>query len=134
MSTLFAPSSSTQDLGMLVGRVLMSAIFIWSGYGKLMAATATQAYLAGLGVPLPAIAWLVAVVIELGGGLALLLGIQARLLGLVLAVWCIVTALAGHTNFAIPDMQIHFMKNVAMAGGFLQVVAFGAGRLSADRR
>jgi putative oxidoreductase len=80
-----------------------------------------------LGLPLPVVVWGVAIVIEIGGGLALLLGLQARVAGSVLAAWCFATALVAHTNFSNPDMQIQFMKNVAMAGGFLYVAAFGAG-------
>jgi putative oxidoreductase len=108
---------AAQDFGTLIGRVL-SAIFVWSGFGKLAAPGRTTVYFASLGVPLPALAWVVAVLVEFVGGLTLLLGFQARLTALLLAAWCIVTALAGHTNFADPDMQIHFMKNIAMAGGF----------------
>jgi putative oxidoreductase len=122
-----------RDAGTLVGRVLMSLIFIWAGYGKLIAPTATIGYFGASGLPLPQAAWLVAVVIELGGGLALLLGIQARLMGWVLAVWCVVTALVAHTNFADHNMQIHFMKNIAMAGGFLYVAMLGAGRYTITR-
>jgi putative oxidoreductase len=133
MPTDLRPTSATQDLGALIGRVLMSAIYIWSGYDKLMAAAGTQAYFASLGVPLPGAAWLVAVIVELVGGLALLLGIRTRLVGVVLGVWSIATAIAGHSNFADPDMQIHFMKNVAMAGGFAYVAVFGAGAYALER-
>lgn len=121
-----------QDLGALIGRVLMSAIFIWSGYGKLIAAGATQAYFAKIGLPVPIIAWLVTVIVELIGGLALLIGVQTRLVALVLAVWCIATALVAHTNFADPNMRIHFMKNVAMAGGFIFAALYGAGAYAVD--
>jgi putative oxidoreductase len=122
-----------RDAGALAGRVLLTLIFIWSGYDKLIAPTGTTAFFAKAGLPLPYVAWLVAVVIELGGGLALLLGIQARLMGWVLAVWCVVTALVAHTNFADHNMEIHFMKNIAMAGGFLYVAMFGAGRYTITR-
>jgi len=122
-----------RDVAALVGRVLMSAIFVWSGFTKLTAAAWFQGYLASLGVPFPEPAWAAAVAIELVGGLALLLGMQARAAAAVLGVWCIVTALIGHTNFADVDARIHFMKNVAMAGGFLFIATFGAGAYSLDR-
>ena len=122
-----ATANSAQDLVPAIARVLLSVPFIWAGYLKVVAAATYQAYFAHLGLPLPMAAWGVAIVIEIGGGLALLLGLQARVVGGVLAAWCIATALVAHTNFADPDMQIHFMKNVAMAGGFLYVAAFGAG-------
>lgn len=132
MTAAPAPSKATQDLGALVGRVLMSAIFIWSGYGKLIAAAATQASFAELGLPLPAVAWAVTVLVELVGGLALLVGFQTRVVALVLAVWCVATALIAHTNFADPNMQIHFMKNIAMTGGFIFVALFGSGAYAVD--
>src|SRR6266403_484668 len=101
---------STQEVATLIGRALMSAPFVWGGYTKLVAAAATQAYFAKLGLPIPMLAWTAAVVIEFFGGLALLLGIQARVVGMVLALWCIATALVAHTDFADRNMQIHFLK------------------------
>ncbi len=118
----------------LLGRVLMSAIFIHGGYGKAMAPAATMAMFSHLGLPLPGAAYALALIIELGGGVLFLIGYRARLVGLVLAGWCIATAMAAHYHPENREAMIHFMKNVSMAGGFLQVVAFGAGRLSADRR
>jgi len=123
-------SASQQDAAALLGRVLMSAIFIWTGYMKLISPAATQAYFAHVGVALPQLAWIVAVVVELLGGLALLLGVQTRVAAVVLGIWCIATAITAHSNFADPDMQIHFMKNVAMAGGFVVLAGFGGGSYS----
>lgn len=118
----------------LAGRILMSAIFIWTGYGKAIAPTATMAAFAHLGLPLPGAAYAVALIIELGGGILFLVGFKARLTALVLAVWCIATAMAAHYHPENREQMLNFMKNVCMAGGFLQVVAFGAGRISVDRR
>ena len=126
-------TNSTQDLAALVGRVLMSAIFVWSGYVKLMSPAGTQAYFTQVGVAFPQLAWVVAVVIELIGGLLMLLGIQTRAVAVILGVWSIATALAAHTNFADLDMQIHFMKNVAMAGGFAVLAGFGGGAYTLGR-
>jgi putative oxidoreductase len=117
----------------LAGRVLMSAIFLWGGYGKAMAPTATMATFAHLGLPLPGAAYAVALVIEIGVAAVFLVGFKARLTGLILAAWCIATAFAAHYHPENRDAMIHFMKNVCMAGGFLQIVAYGAGRLSVDR-
>lgn len=116
----------------LAGRVLLSVIFIWGGWGKLTAMAGTQAYIASSGVAMPVAAYWVAVLMELGVGLALLFGLFTRLSGAALAFWCILTAVMFHTNFADRNMEIHFMKNVAMAGGLLYVVAFGAGAYSLD--
>jgi len=117
----------------LAGRVLMSAIFLWSGYGKAMAPTATMAAFGHTGLPLPGAAYAVALVIEIGFGFLCLIGFRARLTGLVLAGWCIVTAMVAHYHPESRDQMINFMKNVCMAGGFLQIAAHGAGRLSIDR-
>jgi putative oxidoreductase len=117
----------------LLGRVLMSAIFIWAGYGKAMAPRATMAGFGHLGLPLPGVAYAVALVIEIGFGVLFLVGFRTRLTGLVLAGWCIATALAAHYHPENRDAMIHFMKNVCMAGGFLQVAAFGSGRLGISR-
>lgn len=120
------------DLAALCGRVLLSVIFLWSGYGKLMAAAATQAYIAKAGLPMPAMAWGVAVAIELGLGLALLFGLFTRASALVLAAWCIVTAVIYHSDFADRNMLINFLKNVGLAGGMLYAAGFGAGAFSLD--
>ncbi len=86
----------------LLGRAMLSAIFIWGGFGKLMAAGATQAYIAKSGLPVPELACAVAVFVELGVGLALLLGLLTRVAALVLAVWCIVTAALFHSDTRQP--------------------------------
>ena len=117
---------------LLLGRVLASVIFILGGYGKLMAAAATKAYFTKLGLPVPDVAYWVTVVVELGGGLLLLLGLQARAAALLLAVWCIATAMVAHTDFADRSQMIQFEKNVAIAGGLLAFWVAGAGAFSLD--
>jgi putative oxidoreductase len=117
----------------LLGRVLMSAIFIWAGYTKAIAPSATMAMMGHYGLPLPGAAYAVTLIIEIGFGILFLVGFRARLTALVLAAWCIATAMVAHYHPGDTGQMIHFMKNVCMAGGFLQVVAFGAGRISVDR-
>ncbi|HEY1412176.1 MAG TPA: DoxX family protein [Rhodopila sp.] len=126
--------TASLDWVALLGRILMSAIFIWAGYGKATEPAATMAMMRHYGLPLPGVAYAVALVIEIGFGILLLVGFKARLTALVLAGWCIATALVAHDHPENRDAMIHFMKNICMAGGFLQIVAYGAGRLSADRR
>ena len=118
----------------LLGRILMSTIFLVAGYGKAMAPTATMAYFAHSGLPVPGAAYAAALIVEIGGGLLFLVGYRVRLTALILAVWCIATAFVAHYHPENREQMINFMKNVCMAGGFLQVVAFGAGRISLDRR
>jgi putative oxidoreductase len=117
----------------LLGRVLMSAIFIWAGYGKAMAPTVTMAGFAHVGLPLPGVAYALALAIEIGFGIMFLIGFRTRLAGLVLAGWCVATAMVAHYHPENHDAMIHFMKNICMAGGFLQVVAFGGGGLGVSR-
>lgn len=112
----------------LVGRVLIAAIFILSGLSKLAAPAATIAYIASVGLPLPAVALAGAVVVEVIGGLVLISGYRVRTVAAVLAVFSLVTAAFFHSHFADQNQFIHFFKNVAMAGGLLQIVAFGKGR------
>ena len=124
----------TENTAALLGRVAMSLIFIHGGWGKLLASGATQAMLASHHLPMVKFGWILAVVVELGGGLAILLGLFTRPIGLMLAIWCVATALIAHTNFADRNQEIHFLKNMAMMGGFLYVAGFGAGAWSLDAR
>jgi putative oxidoreductase len=118
----------------LLGRVLMSAIFLWGGYGKLMAPAATMATFAHYHLPLVGAAWALAVVVELGGGALVLIGWKTRLIAPAMAAWCIATALVAHLHPDEIAQMINFMKNLCMAGGFLQLAVLGAGRFSVDRR
>lgn len=118
----------------LLGRILIGAPFVMSGLGKLAAYGATVGYIAAMGLPVPPLAFVVAVLTELGGGLLLLSGYRARAVSLGMAVFCVVTAIFFHHNFADQNQMIHFLKNVMMAGGLLQITYFGAGALSLDAR
>jgi putative oxidoreductase len=117
-----------------VGRLLMGTVFAFSGLGKIMAPTMTQGYIASVGLPLPLAAYLVAILLELGGGLLLIMGFQTRIVATVLAVFTLATAIFFHNNFADQNQMINFLKNIFMIGGLLQVVAFGAGSFSLDGR
>jgi putative oxidoreductase len=121
-----------ENAAALIGRILMCLLFVLGGWGKLMAPAATQAMLAGHDLPMVGAAWMLAVVVELGGGLALLFGLFTRPIALVLAVWCVLTALIAHTNLADRAQEINFFKNMAMAGGFLYVATVGARAWSLD--
>jgi putative oxidoreductase len=126
-------NASTSYLPVL-GRVLIAAIFIVSGLSKLAAPGMTQGYIASAGLPLPLLAYLLTVLVEVGGGALLVVGYRTRAVALVLAVFTVAAAVFFHRDFADQNQMIHFMKNLAMAGGLLQVVAFGAGRFSLDNR
>jgi putative oxidoreductase len=112
----------------------MSAIFIHGGVLKALAPAATMGYFGKIGLPMPGAAYALTLVVEIGIGVLFLVGFRARITALVLAAWCIATAMVAHYHPEIREQMVHFMKNVCMAGGFLQIVAFGAGRLSFDRK
>ena len=116
------------------GRLLIGLPFAMSGLSKLAAYGATTAMIGAVGLPVPPLAYAVAVAVELGGGLLLIAGFQTRIVAIALALFSLATALSFHSNFADQNQMIHFLKNVMMAGGLLQVVAFGAGSFSIDSR
>jgi len=118
----------------LIGRILIGAIFLLSGLSKLAAPTATIGYISSAGLPLPQIGLAIAVLVEVLGSLALIVGYRTRWVAGLLTIFTVAAALAFHSNFADQNQFIHFFKNIAMAGGLLQVVAFGAGRFSLDAR
>ncbi|CAI8945602.1 DoxX family protein [Pseudomonas chlororaphis] len=137
MSTLTNSLSATSNTNAsisLIGRVLLSAIFILSGFSKIAAPAAMVGYIQSVGLPFPQLALGIAIAVELGGGLLLIAGYRTRLVALGLAVFSVATALAFHNNLGDQNQFIHFFKNIAMAGGLLQVVAYGAGRFSLDAR
>ncbi|MCJ2063698.1 DoxX family protein [Methylobacterium sp. J-088] len=113
-------------------RVLMSALFLLSGIGKLTAIVATQGYMSAYGVP-AVLVW-PAAAFEIGAGVLLLLGLWTRPLGVCLAGWCLLTAGIFHTAFADQNQLINFLKNLTMAGGFLLLARAGATGLSLDAR
>lgn len=116
------------------GRLLLATIFIMSGLSKLAAPAATIGYIGSTGAPLPVVGYALAVLVELGGGMLILVGYKARATAFVMALFCVVTALMFHRALGDQNQMIHFFKNIAMAGGFLQVAAFGAGTFSLDSR
>jgi putative oxidoreductase len=115
-----------------VGRVLIGLPFAMSGFGKLAAYGLTTEKIGAVGLPFPPLAFAVAVAVELGGGLLLVLGYRVRLVALALTAFSLATAFSFHSNFADQNQMIHFLKNVMIAGGLLQIAAFGAGAISIE--
>jgi putative oxidoreductase len=115
-----------------IGRVLIAVIYLISGFGKLTAPVGTAAYIASAGLPLPYVGVIIAILVELGGGILLVLGYQTRIVAAIMALFTLATAFAFHNNLADMNTFINFFKNITMTGGLLQVVAFGAGSLSLD--
>ena len=117
-----------------LGRLLIGLPFVMSGFGKLAAYGKTTAMIAAVGLPAPPLAYAVAVLVELGGGLLLVLGYQVRAVAIAQAIFTIAAAAAFHNNFADQNQMIHFLKDIMIAGGLLQIAAFGAGAFSLDNR
>jgi putative oxidoreductase len=116
----------------LAGRILISAMFLTSGVGKITGYAATQDYMQSMGVPgvlLPLV-----ILLEVAGPVAIILGWKTRWFAAAIAGFCIISALLFHSDFSDQGQMINFMKNVSISGGFLIIVAFGAGPLSLDAR
>ena len=120
------------DHAALVGRILYASMFLLFGYGKITAYGGTVGYMGSLGLPAPSLFTLLAIVIEIGGGLLMLVGYQTRLVALGLGIYVMVTAFIGHLQLGDLNQFQHFMKNIALAGGSLAFVASGAGAYSVD--
>ena len=118
----------------LLGRLLIGLPFIFTGAGKATAYGATTAYIVAAGLPFPPLAYAIAVAVELGGGVLLVIGYQTRVVAGVMAVFVLATAFSFHTHFADQNQMINFIKNLMITGGLLQIVAFGAGAFSLDSR
>ena len=128
-----AQSVSSQDLLALGGRILLAAIFILSGVTKLGAVEGTIGYIASAGLPFPAATFYAVVALEIIGGLMLIAGLKTRFVAVALGLFSVAAAVAFHADFADQNQVIHFLKNLALAGGMFQVAAFGSGRLALNR-
>lgn len=116
----------------LAGRVLISALFVIAGWGKITGYAGTQAYMQAAGVPgalLPLV-----ILLELGGGIAIIVGLYTRPVAFLLAGFSIIAGYLFHAGAPDQTNQIMFLKDVGLAGGFLFLSANGAGRLSIDAR
>jgi putative oxidoreductase len=116
-----------------LARLLMSSLFIWEGVLQLRDPAGTVQYFTSLHVPAPAIAVWVSVAIHLLGGLAILVGFKTRWAATVLILLCLGTAFGIHLPAGDMDNMVNFYKNLVMAGGFLYVIAYGAGALAFDQ-
>jgi putative oxidoreductase len=137
-TTTTAPNAA-QDTLALIGRVLIALLFVPAGFGKLTGFAGTVGYISSVGAPLPQVAAVIAIVVELGLGLLLLVGFKTRLSAIVLAIFTVAAAVMFHNYWGMPAdkafvNQLMFFKNIAIAGGLLAFAAFGAGRFSIDKK
>ena len=129
----------TTDALSLIGRILLAAIFVWSGFGKIGGFEGLAGQIASKGFPASQAFAAATIVIEIGAGLMLVAGWKARWAALLLAVFTVIVTIFYHNYWAVPEaqkmmQQIQFMKNLALIGGLLMVTAFGPGRWSIDKR
>ena len=121
-----------QAFSALLGRLFLAMIFIQSGLSKMSDYAATQSYMDAMGVSSALLPLVIA--LEVVGGIAIVIGFKARLVALAMAGFSLLSALLFHTNFSDQTQTIMLMKNIAIAGGFLMIVAHGAGAYALDNR
>ena len=128
-----------QNWTALFGRIFISAIFLFSAFGKIMDWNGTARYMAMKEMPAVPLLLAAAIALEVGGGLATLVGFLTRPVAIAMIVYLIAASVIFHNFWAAPaaeqrNQQIHFLKNVAIMGGFCFLLAFGPGPLSLDAR
>jgi putative oxidoreductase len=133
-STAGAPAASNSSVAILVGRVLLSILFILSGFAKLTAISGTAGWFGSIGLPLPTVTAVVVGLVELLGGLAILVGFKTRIAAILLAVFTLAATAIAHLDFADQMQALMLQKNLGLVGGFLLLAAVGAGSISIDGR
>ncbi|MBX3596038.1 MAG: DoxX family protein [Rhizobiaceae bacterium] len=122
------------NLLLLIGRAFLSVLFILAGFSKLTGIAGTAQFFASVGLPAPTIVAILVGLLELFGGLAILVGFQTRIVALVLAAFTLAATAVAHLNFADAMQVLLAQKNLAIAGGFLVLAASGAGSYSVDAK
>lgn len=133
-SATTAATSTGSAAVVALGRLLLSLMFIYAGFGKLTDIAGTAGWFGSIGLPAPTITAVLVGLLEFVGGLAILVGFQTRIAALAIAAFTIGATLIAHTNLADQVQQLFFLKNVAVTGGLLVLAAFGAGALSVDAK
>lgn len=122
----------TADLVALTGRIFISGVFIISGIGKIGAPATTMAFISSVGLPFPQLGLAIAILVETVVTVAFLLGYRTRAMAAIIVIYCFATAIFFHNAWSDMNQLMHFWKNMTMAGGLMQIIAFGAGRYSLD--
>ncbi len=123
----------------LLGRLMIAAIFIIAGVGKATAFAKTAATIGSIGLPVPEVFAGLTIALEIGGGILIVVGFFTRWIALLFAIFCVATAVIFHKFWGLPEaanaaaQQTQFLKNIALAGGFLFLAHFGAGPLAVDK-
>lgn len=132
-------TTSFQNPLALVGRLLLALLFLPAGISKIAGFAGTAGYIASKGLPLPALGVMIAIVVEVGGSLALIAGFRIRIAALALAIFTLVATFVFHNFWGVPAdqamvQQLMFYKNIAVVGGLLLLAAHGAGAWSMDAK
>lgn len=115
----------------LLARILLAALFVLAGYGKITTIAATQGYMESKGIP--GILVYPTILLELGGGIMIILGFKTRIVAALLAGFCMVSAVVFHSDLGDQGQFVLFMKNLGLAGGFLLLLQHGAGAVAIDK-
>jgi len=129
--------NALKQYGPVAGRILLAAIFIFAGFGKITGLQGTAGYIASKGLPVPTLLAIGAAIVELGGGILLAIGFKTRWAAAAIAVFTFIAALIFHNFWGVSaaeaqNQMIHFMKNISIVGGLLYVIVYGSGPLSVD--
>ena len=130
--------ASHQPTFLLIARILLAAVFLIAGVRKVLAYAATVAYFTKLGFPAPEAMAIIAPIIEIGGSLMLIAGWKTRYAAWLLSLFVLIATFAAHRFWQVDAAQYanqmnHFLKNFAIIGGMLFIIACGPGRLSLDK-
>ena len=133
-TSITADQTGSASVGILVGRILLSILFLFAGFGKLTAISATAGWFGSIGLPVPTVTAVVVGLVELLGGLAILLGFQTRIAAIVVALFTLGATAIAHLDFSDAMQVLMLQKNLAITGGLLILAIVGAGSLSVDAR
>ncbi len=133
-------NQTQQNVAALVGRILVAAVFVLSGINKMVDFAGTTALMNSVGLPVAELLLVITILIEVGAGMMLVIGWQTRTAALILLLFMIPVTIVFHNPWAsaesavVQQQMIHFLKNLAIMGGLLNLLAFGAGAYSAEKR
>jgi len=133
-STAASGAASNASLVILVSRVLLSILFILAGFGKLTDIAGTAGWFGSIGLPMPTVTTVIVGLIELLGGLAVLVGFKTRIAAVVLAVFILGATAVAHLDFSQAGNALMLQKNLGLTGGFLLLAVLGAGAWSIDAK
>ncbi|MCA9460043.1 MAG: DoxX family protein [Nanoarchaeota archaeon] len=122
-----------ENFSTLLGRVLIGGLFAFAGFGKISGFEGTAGWMASAGLPFASFLLILTIILELGGGIALILGYKTKLIAFLLAGFTLLATLLFHNNLSDMNQMLFFTKNLMIVGGLLAFSSFGSGRISLDK-